>query len=233
MRAVVRQASLNHYPITKLQELREIATQSVGITSAPESRRQEIWDLLARWEMLALQLKATDEKIEALVMDYAPARALINIPELSWVGAATILSELGALEDYEHHRQILKLAGMNLVGSDSGGFKGRRRQSKRGRPLLRRQLFLLATRWCKKKGLFRGQYEAMLARNGGCKIKAIAALARKLTPLILEIAKTEQPFDRKRWMRERRLRRARRTELYPALPRSQRDRPSRAWEGML
>lgn len=206
VRAVVRQASLNHYPLPKLQALRESAATSVGIASAPDARRQEIQDVLTRWDLLARQLKAVAEQIEALVVSYGPARALTTIPELSYVGAAAILSELGALEDYEHHRQILKLAGMNLVGSDSGSFRGRRRQSKRGRPLLRRQLFLLATRWCKKRGLFRAQYEAMLARNGGSKIKAIAALARKLTPLILEVATSETPFDRDRWMRERRLR---------------------------
>jgi transposase len=208
VRAVVRHVSLNHYPISKLQELRETAARSVGMSSAPESRRQEIWDLLARWEVLALQMKTVDERIEELVMSYGPARALISIPELSYVGAATILSELGALDDYEHPRQVLKLAGMNLVGSASAGREGRRWQSKRGRPILRKQLFLLATRWCKKSGLFRAQYEAMVVRNGGSKIKALAALARKLTPLLLEVAQSQRPFDRERWMRERRLRRA-------------------------
>lgn len=206
VRAVAHRASLGHYGPKKLQALREAAATSVGMTSAPEARRQEIWDLLGRWELLGRQLKAVEERMDEQVAAYGPARALVSIPELGSVGAVTLLSELGALDDYEHHRQILKLAGMNLVGSDSGSYKGRRRQSKRGRPLLRRQLFLLATRWCKKRGLYRAQYEAMMARNGGSKIKAIAALARKLTPLILEIAKTEQPFDREKWMRERRLR---------------------------
>jgi hypothetical protein len=36
---------------------------------------------------------------------------------------------------------------------------------------------------------------------------ALQLAAALETPLILEIAKTEKPFDRERWMRERRLRR--------------------------
>ncbi len=48
----------------------------------------------------------------------------------------------------------------------------------------------------------------MVKRNGGSKIKALAALARKLAPLILEIAQTEKSFDHERWAKERRLRSA-------------------------
>lgn len=112
------------------------------------------------------------------------------------------------LGDYVHPRQVLKLAGMNLVEKSSGQLQSRRRQSKRGRPLLRKQLYLLATRWCKTRGLFRAQYLALVARNGGSKAKAISALARKLVPLLLEVAQSARPFDQDRWDRERRLRSA-------------------------
>jgi transposase len=180
----------------------------VGLTHAGEERRREILDLLERWALIRRQMAQVDDRIEKLVLQYPPARALITIPEMGVVGAATILSELGALEDYVHPRQVLKLAGMNLVMKDSGMSRGRRRQSKRGRPLLRKQLYLLATRWCKSRGLYRAQYMEMLARNGGSKIKAICALARKLVPLILEIARTGRSFDEARWRAERRLRSA-------------------------
>lgn len=58
------------------------------------------------------------------MLSYAPARALTTIPELGPVGAATILSEMGALHDFVHPRQVLKLAGMNLAGSSSAGKDG-------------------------------------------------------------------------------------------------------------
>jgi hypothetical protein len=48
----------------------------------------------------------------------------------------------------------------------------------------------------------------LVARNGGSKVKAISALARKLVPLLLEVAKSARPFDQERRDRERRLRSA-------------------------
>jgi transposase len=206
--AVIRKVSRGHYGEEKVQELRKAARESVALTAAGNERRREILDLLDRWDLVRSQLAEVDAEIERQVLQYAPARALTTIPQLGAVGAATILSELGALDDYVHPRQVLKLAGMNLVEKSSGQLQSRRRQSKRGRPLLRKQLYLLATRWCKSRGLFRAQYLALVARNGGSKVKAISALARKLVPLLLEVAQSARPFDQDRWDRERRLRSA-------------------------
>lgn len=49
-------------------------------------------------------------------------------------------------------------------------------------------------------GLYRGYYEALLARNGGCKTKAVCAVARKLVPLLLALAQRRDTFDRERWL---------------------------------
>lgn len=83
---------------------------------------------------------------------------------------------------------MLKLAGMNLVGRDSGvSVTGRRWQSKRGRPMLRRQLYLLAGWWSSSRGLLREEYPAMVQRNGQLKTKAVCAMARKLEPVLFEV----------------------------------------------
>lgn len=208
VRAVIQTASRNHYGEEKVQELLESARSSVGLPTAAAERRRELLHVLKRWALIRAQLAEVDAEIETQVMDYPPARALTTIPQVGPVAAATILAELGALDDYEHPRQVLKLAGMNLVEKSSGQLQSRRKQSKRGRPLLRKQLFLLATRWCKSRGLYRDQYLALVARNGGSKIKAISGLARKLVPLLLEVAQTAKPFDQDRWDRERRIRSA-------------------------
>ena len=89
------------------------------------------------------------------------------------------MAELGGPTSYVSPRQVLKLAGMNLAGKQSGvSVNGRVKQTKRGRPALRRQLFLLAGRWCQKRGLYREQYLALRARNGGKKTSAMCAVAR-------------------------------------------------------
>ncbi len=123
------------------------------------------------------------------------------MPGIDVVCAATILAEVGNPHDYVSPRQMLKLAGMNLARKESGvSIRGKLRQTKRGRPALRRQLFLLAGRWCQQRGLARAEYEAMQARNRGAKIAAICAIARKLVPMLLHLMHTGESFDREVWL---------------------------------
>jgi hypothetical protein len=63
----------------------------------------------------------------------------------------------------------------------------------------RRFLFLLAARWCSKRGLYRDQYLAICERNGGKKISAMCAIARKVVPMLLHIVQTGEAFDEARW----------------------------------
>lgn len=122
---------------------------------------------------------------------------------MSAVCAATLVAELGTPSDYQHYRQVLKLAGMTLAQRSSGQTEGRAWQSKRGRPMLRRQLYLLAGRWCGPHGLYRPEYEARRARKEpGTKI--VCTLARKLVPLLLEVMQSGEAFDLARWQGNRR-----------------------------
>jgi transposase len=204
VRLLAKRVSQNHYGPEKLGPLLRAAAESVALTQGADARRMEIRALLARWALVREQMAAVEDALAASVESCAPARALTTLPEVSAVCAATIVAELGTPEDYEHPRQVLKLAGMNLVEKSSGLSRGRARQSKRGRPELRRQLFLLAARWVKRgRGLYRPYYEALLARNGGLKTKAVCAVARKLVPLVLAVAQSGEPFDRERWLKAR------------------------------
>jgi transposase len=184
----------------------------VALTQGSTARRREIRALLARWALVREQIAEVEAALAAHVERCPAARALLTLPEVSAVCAGTIVAELGTPEDYESPRQVLKLAEMNLVEKSSGLYRGRTRQSKRGRPELRRQLYLLAGRWVKKRGgLYRPYYEALLARNGGCKTKAVCAVARKLVPLVLAVAQSGEPFDRGRWLAARQVWDQRRT----------------------
>lgn len=204
VRRVATRVSQNHYGADKVASLLQSARDSVALTQGAEARRLEILGLLARWAVVRAQIAAVDAALADAVATCPPACALMTVPEVSAVCAATIVAELGTPNDYAHPRQVLKLAGMNLVEKSSGLYRGRSRQSKRGRPELRRQLFLLAGRWVRRdRGLYRPYYDALLARNGGLKTKAVCAVARKLVPLVLAVAQSGEPFDRARWLQER------------------------------
>ena len=197
---VATTVSQNHFPRERVARLLETARTSVALCTAAPARRAEIHRLLARWDLLRRQLQEIDTRLALLVEQHPAARALTTVPGVSVVCAATLVAELGTPETYESPRQVLKLAGMNLAGKESGtSVRGRIRQTKRGRPALRRQIFLLAARWCMTRGLYRGEYLALRARNGGAKTSAMCAIARKLVPLLLHIMQTGEAFDEMRW----------------------------------
>ncbi len=201
---LTRRVSHNHFPVAKARALHAAARTSVAITSDAEARRAEIRRVLDRWDLLVVQIAAVEAELAVLVEQHPGARALTTLPGVGVVCASTLVAELGTPEGFESPRQVWKLAGMNLARKESGtSLHGRVRQTKRGRPLLRRQLFLLAGRWCQARGLYREDYLALVARNGGCKVSAICAIARRLVPLVLHIAQTGEPFDQVRWQRAR------------------------------
>lgn len=202
---LVKRISRNHIKPTKVRALLASARETVGLVDGADQRRHEMQDLFARWRLLRAQMDELDTQIAALVELCPEAERLMTIPEVGTLCAATIVAELGTPDTYEHPAQILKLAGMNLVGRESGlSVNGRRWQSKRGRPMLRRQLFLLAGRWCSPRGLMRNEYVALKARNGNCKTKAVAAIARKLVPVLFHVMKSGAGFDEERYHRNRR-----------------------------
>jgi len=199
----IKAASRGHISKERVGTLIVSAKETIALTQATPERRLEITQLLARWALLREQLAVVEARIAVLVDQCPEARVLLSVPEISATCAATLVAELGTPADFQHPRQVLKLAGMNLTGRQSGQTEGRRRQSKRGRPMLRRQLFLLAGRWCQPRGLYRPEYQAMRAR-GVPGTKAVCSLARKLVPLLLRVMQTGEPFDEARWRGNRR-----------------------------
>ncbi len=200
---LVRKASRNHISAERIRAMLERAHATIALTEGTTARRDEITRLLARWRVVRAQIVDVERRLAELVEMVPAAKVLTTIPSVSVVCAATIVAELGDPRWYEAPRQVLKLAGMNLARKESGtSVKGRLRQTKRGRPLLRRQLFLLAGRWCQTKGLYREYYEAMLAR-GKPRTSAVCAVARKLVPMLLKVMHTGEPFDLARWRENR------------------------------
>ena len=66
---------------------------------------------------------------------------LASVPGIGNVTIVDLLSEVGSLTQYEHPRQLIKLAGLTLRENSSGKQKGQKRISKRGRRKLRALLF--------------------------------------------------------------------------------------------
>jgi transposase len=168
VRATAKRVSRSNFKREQVDALIASARETIAVRIGAESRRDEITRLLARWDLACEHIAVIEARLAELIETYPGAKALTTVPGIGVVCAATLVAELGTPESYVAPRQVLKLAGMNLAGKESGtSVRGRIRQTKRGRPLLRRQLFLLAARWCSKRGLYREQYLALCERNGG------------------------------------------------------------------
>jgi len=200
--ALVSQVSRNHFTRAQIDAWRAAARTSIALPVGLDARRAEIQRLLARWDLVVAHATEIEAALANVVAQCPAAAALTTVPAVSVVCAATLVAELGTPASFESPRQVLKLAGMNLARRTSGtSVRGATRQTKRGRPALRRQLYLLAVRSCMKRGLYRPYYDAMLERNGRKKTMAFCAVARKMVPMLLHIMQTTEPFDAARWAR--------------------------------
>ncbi|MBK7922047.1 MAG: transposase [Gemmatimonadetes bacterium] len=116
----IHAASRGHVSKERVATLIASAKETIALTQATPERRLEITKLLARWALVREQLAVVEARIVALVDQCPEARVLLSVPEISAACAATIVAELGTPADFQHPRQVLKLAGMNLTGRQSG-----------------------------------------------------------------------------------------------------------------
>jgi transposase len=186
---VLKTASRNHLGVDTYAALRTAAAASLGLPLAQGAPAREL--------PLVIEQLQLYERHLAMVAALAPlpeAAALLSIPGVQAVTAATFIGAVGDVQAYESSRQILRMAGLSLVEASSGVHKGRERLSKRGRPVLRRHAFLFALRCVREGGLFKAEFDAMVQRNGGVKLKALAALSREVLKIMYTVARERRPF---------------------------------------
>ncbi|MBX6333272.1 MAG: IS110 family transposase [Gemmatimonadaceae bacterium] len=192
--AVLRRESRHHLKLEAYERLIEAATHSVALPSAQGAMKDEIPLLIARLDLYEQQMHTLERAMRERLAGLPAARALLTIPNVAPVSAAVFLGSIGDPKAYDSSRQILALAGLTLVERSSGIVKGEKRISKRGRPVLRKHAHMFAVRSVHKDGIFRRQYEALLARNGRRPFAALTAIARKGLKLFYAVARTERPW---------------------------------------
>ena len=192
--AVLKKASRNHLGADTYDRLMRAAEATLGLALAQGAPARELPLLVAQIRMFEAHLRQVEAEMVAVLRQLPEAKYLLTIPGVAEVTAATFLGCVGDVRVYESSKQILRLAGLSLVEASSGARKGRERISKRGRPVLRRYAYLLALRCVRKSGFFRTEFEAMVERNGGVKIKALAALSRDVLRILYTVARERRNF---------------------------------------
>ena len=118
------------------------------------------------------------------------SRFLLSVKGIGPITVAGLLGELGPIRNYRNARQLVKMAGINPVQSESAGkCGGRTPMSKKGRPLLRHCLWEACSGLLRYNTNFKSWFERLLERPVHShplnKREARGAMCRKLLHLVL------------------------------------------------
>lgn len=176
------------------QALRASARTTVGLPHAQGALRAELPLLVTQYRLFQHQRQLVEAAMTEALRPLPEAAALCSIPLVAPVTAGIFLGAIGDPQVYHSAQEVLSVAGLTLVEHSSGIRKGHQRISKRGRPLLRAACYMLAVRSIKVGGIFRAEYEGLVARNGGRRLQAVVAVSRSALKLLFSIARDRRRF---------------------------------------
>ena len=148
------------------------------------------------------QLAEIEKAIVQIAETVEGYRHLISMPGMGPVSAAAILGAIGDVCWFKNAWQLVAFCGIDSTVRQSGQFKGsRNRMSKRGAPLLRRVLYMIAMISVRTKRnreavnpVLRKYYEGRVAA-GKAKKAALGAVMRKLVHYVYAVLRDGKPFE--------------------------------------
>lgn len=172
----------------------DAAYNSVGIQEGRAAIVLEIGLLIDEIHRHNQFIEQLEEQMQQALKQIAYSGSILSIKGLGVVTVAGLIGEVGDFGQFKTISEITKLAGLDLYEISSGTRKkGRRRISKRGRPLMRKLLFFAAINTIKRGGIMHDKYQQMLQR-GMVKIKAVTAVSRRLLALIFALVRDNSVY---------------------------------------
>jgi transposase len=121
------------------------------------------------------------------------SHVILSLKGIGPVTAAGLIGEVGDFTKFGTISEVLKLAGLDLYEVSSGKHRGKLRISKRGRPHMRKLLYLAALSTVRKGGVMHEWYKRALGR-GMIKTKALVAVSRKLLMIIFALVRNHSVY---------------------------------------
>ena len=175
-------------------EIREIARESI----ATMSPAKEII-LSGKIETLVHLQKRRDELSKSLTK-YCESSVLEDlkiVTSINGIGnntATTFLAEIGRIDNYGSHKNLIAFAGIDPTVYQSGKYAGASKISKRGNRHLRRVIWLMTMRVINHNPMFRKYF--LKKRNNGQPVKkAVFATAHKLMRVIFAMLSKKTHFQ--------------------------------------
>ncbi len=177
----------------RAEELFKAAETSIGIKEGQISILLEIKEMLTIIETTDRFIAELEAEMSYYLKEIPYSQYILSIKGIGEITAAGIIGEVGDFSSFDTIPEIEKLAGLDLYEISSGRLRGKRRISKRGRPLMRKLLFFAAINVVRKGGILHGWYQESLKR-GMQKIKALVAVSRKLLRIIFALVRNHSEY---------------------------------------
>ena len=191
--ALLRKVSRGKLREDRARALFEAASESVGVREGRSSMLLEIGlmlDTIATYDHFIDNIET--EMVRHL--EQIPySRAILSLKGIGPVTAAGLIGEVGDFTKFGTISEVMKLAGLDLYEVSSGKHRGKLSISKRGRPLMRKLLYLAALSTVRKGGVMHEWYQRALGR-GMIKTKALVAVSRKLLGLIFALVRDHSVY---------------------------------------
>ncbi len=185
----------------KLPEIHEVALNSIGIRDGSRAVAMEISMLVDRLRLLHSQREKVERKLVEIEDSLPESKLLLSIDGIGPITVAGLLGELGPLRNYQRANQLVKMAGINPVQSESAGKRGGRTpMSKKGRSLLRHCLWEACSGLIRYNPNFRSWFERLQERpvhgHPLNKREARGAMCRKLLHLVFALVNNGSFYQR-------------------------------------
>ena len=139
------------------------------------------------------QIEMLEEKIEQRVLESPAAQLLLTIPGVGQTTASVIVAELGEIDRFDNHEEVVSYAGLDPVVHQSGETELHGSISKKGPGALRWALVQAARISVRCEEYF-GNFYTRLKQKKNDQI-AIVATARKMLVSVFYMLKRNEPFD--------------------------------------
>jgi transposase len=191
--AMLRKVSRGKIKKDRAEALFTAANESVGIRDGRDSMLLEIrlmLDTIASYDRF---IEGVEAEMLRQLEKISYSRVMLSLKGIGPVTASGLIGEVGDFTKFGTISELMKLAGLDLYEVSSGKHKGKLRISKRGRPLIRKLLYLAALSMVRKGGAMHEWYQRALGR-GMMKTKALVAVSRKLLGIIFALVRDHSVY---------------------------------------
>lgn len=129
-----------------MEAIRAAASTSTGVRAGIAAHRLGIRQQVAQLQAIDVDITAVEAEMVESAGQVEYVRRLVTIPRLGVLTVAILLGEFGDLRGYRVNRQLIAMAGLDLIEQSSGERRGRRTISRRGRRYARQILYLAVLR---------------------------------------------------------------------------------------